>query len=171
MAGRRVVSRGTTRKLVWARTNLTWSPLGGAHASNDLLATFRTQGGSTLGATVTRVRGTFAYTSGGVGLVNSAIVGMYVDTVGLTAAGTADPFSATGEDWMQYDMIPVVPVGATLGTNTPAVDPISAWAVDVRSQRKVEELQQTLYMCVHNLGAAADQFTITGSISVLLRLP
>jgi hypothetical protein len=96
---------------------------------------------------------------------------MYVDTVGLTGTQPADPFSATGEDWMQYDMIPVTPVGSTLGTGTPAVDPICAWSVDVRSQRKVEELQQTLYMVMHNLAGATDTFVLTGSVSVLLRLP
>lgn len=171
MAGRRVVSRGTSRKLVWARTNVTLQPLGGLHAGVDLLDTFRSQGGSSLGATVTRVRGAFSYTPGGVALVNSALMGLYVDSVGLAPTDVADPFTVTGEDWMAWNYIPVVPLGATLGTNTPDVDPVNSWELDVRSQRKVEELQQTLYFVLHNFGGAADQFSITGSVSVLLRLP
>lgn len=169
MPARRPVSRGTSRKLVWARTSVSLQPLGGTAASVDLLTSFRSLGGSTLGATVTRVRGSFSFTTGGVTPANSAIVGMLVET--STSTDVPDPFVDVGADWLQWEHLPVAPINGSNGTNTPAVDPVYGWAVDVRSQRKMEELQQTLFLSVHNLGPGGDQIILAGYVSVLLRLP
>lgn len=158
-------NRQVRRKFVWDRT-FGSVPVGtGGPFGVDLLANFRAQPGAThLGATVTRIRGMIipSVTPPVGGVVGFRIDSWNEDILDPDNAPTEQP----DEDWLGWLPWQVnadsVQEAATWNPDA------SMWAVDIKSQRKLEELNQTLWM----LFTAPSVGTITYSynLSVGLKL-
>jgi len=150
-------TRGPRRRRQWARTIYTELPTDPTiPAVEDLLAGYRTAGGNTQGCTVGRLR---------VQLTVERIAGATEPPgvyFGIIAApSTVDPedISPTGSphlDWMYWSF---------LGTNA-----LQVHDIDVKSMRKLEEVNSTLWAAVA-ADVAANDYTIRGSVSALLLLP
>jgi len=180
------------RKLIWARmapamTSLTiqTNAAGGMNESQDLLQTFRTQAGITrgpVGLTIMRMRLTFHY-DGDATLyadlrANPIYFGIKVeDFVDQTFYETNEgslrgPQLNPHADWMAWGELPPK---AVFVNSSGVVAGCTHWSeVDVRSMRKVEELDQTLSLIVQgttSAGTIGQPFPFTCSASVLLALP
>lgn len=163
MARRRKVSRGTPRKKVWVRHFIGESELlaGAGAYSLPLLSFEASYGAQLLGCTILRVRADLYVES----TVQSAgyLYGLRVATADVVADLAPAPAQAPGSmphaDWMAYGLITA---GATGGFS-------HSEDVDVRSMRKLDELNQTLLLAVENAGA--DAVTWAGQMSILVALP
>lgn len=156
------------RKLVWARTSTETTFAGAAPFTPfqaDLLAGFVARyGADPVGCTVARIRGFL--------VVNSTVanypvtVAARVGTEGEVAATDFNPMTA-GEynDWMMYE-----PMLAPLAAREPVQD-VSARIVDVKSSRKLEELDETLFLYAGTDSATAATVSLFFNLSVLLMLP
>lgn len=170
-------SAAPRRKMVWARQTATGSPstvAAGQTVVFDLLSQFRAEyGGATpLGATVTRARidlGTQAIQT--AGFVGCLTAGLIVDQA-LNAAHplseVPDPAVEIHADWMFWRTYFPLPAGdgdnlGITGLTT------SAYEIDVRSQRKMEELGESLFFVVRN--STASSHLVQVGASVLLKLP
>lgn len=164
-------SRGGTlprRKLVWARTSVETTFAGAAPFvpfQADLLAGFVARyGADPVGCTVARIRGFV--------VVNSTVanypvvVAARTGTEGEVAATDFNPMTA-GEynDWMMYE-----PCLAPIAAREP-IEGVSARIIDVRSSRKLEELDETLFLYAGTDSAAAATVSLFFNLSVLLMLP
>lgn len=173
---RRRYSAGTARrKLIWARsTSLDAAPAPAAGVAHDLLAQFRTDGGSSLGATVTRVRidYTLVWTLDAATAIpfNQLAVGVIVDQLQLDQTEVPRPGDEEHADWMYWRRHTAVPEFSAL-TGTAGVTVTGSWSVDVRSQRKVEELGQTLWFVMDPTYTASNVLSYRANASVLLKLP
>lgn len=176
-------SRRTTprRKMVWARhTNVDnlevlTSPETAPPSATDLLAPFRTEMGSQLiGVTVARIRGIMGVhtlaPSPALTFVRAAI--RICDQADLERApGNIDsPFDENSAylDWMAWEPF-VAPENAE---HRPAQT--VQRVVDMKSSRKLEELNQSLGLFVGTRTAAGDQvspITFWSNLSILLMLP
>lgn len=141
-------ARQQRRKFVWHRIPAgVWTNPGGTGPFGvDLLSDFRSMPGAThLGATIMRVRG-YVYPSVAEGdPVEPAVAGLRVDTWDQdVTANLVSPFMGPDEDWMAWfpylDFSTDAPVGVT---GNAQADP---YAVDVKSNRKLEELNETLFL-------------------------
>jgi len=94
------------------------------------------------------------------------VVAARVGTEGEVAATDFNPMTA-GEynDWMMYE-----PMLAGLAAREPFGD-LGARIIDVKAMRKLEELDETLFMYAGTDLAAAGTVTLTFNLSVLLMLP
>lgn len=176
MAGQRgrVMPR---RKLVWARQTASGAPTTiatGQAAVFDLLATFRAANGGAvpLGSTVTRVRIDMATEYVNInGLVGCLTTGLIVDQA-LSAANPStevpEPDSEPHADWMYWRSFFRLPAGDGDLVGTASAVNVT-YEIDVRSQRKMEELGESLFWVVKNSTAASHLVQV--SASVLLKLP
>lgn len=167
--GSRGFARQVRRKFVWDRTfgNLVVSESGALGV--DLLAAFRDQPGAThLGATITRIRGHILPVGAvdGPDLIGGTI-GFRIDSWNEDPTDTTNaPTQQPDEDWMGW--MPFVnsasaPVQASWNYQA------NQWAVDIKAQRKLEELNQTLWMFVER--PAGNTVTYHYNLSVGLKLP
>lgn len=140
----------------------------------DLLAAFRGQPGAThLGATVTRIRG-YVYPELSTALeaaVISGTVGFRIDSWNEdTADSDNSPLAQPDEDWLGW--LPYL-IDGTQSPQSPNVATwnaqANAWAVDIKAQRKLEELNQTLWM-FWTPPAGADPIFMNWNLSVGLKL-
>lgn len=144
---RRGGSRRFQRKFVWDRT---FGSIAGPDTGADLLAPFRSQPGAThLGATIMRIRG-YIIPSDAFGTVAGAgIAGIRVDTWNEDPAEPSNqPVLQPNADWMAYlpwNLSAVATTDRFTGSAT-WNDQASLWTVDVKSNRKLEELNQTLWL-------------------------
>jgi len=152
------------RKLIWAR-HITENAAMTNPQQIDLLDEFRTVNGGAqpIGSTVTRVVISYAQAR----VAASAVAGSGV-IVGLIVAPTIAaqvplPVTQPHEDWMYWKYLRYWDAGrASQGQ--------AAWDFDVRSQRKMAELGQTLWFVAQAQPfVATDTFSLAAS--VLLRLP
>lgn len=140
---RRAGSSRFQRKFVWDRT---FGTIAGPDTGADLLAPFRSQPGAThLGATIMRIRG-YIIPSDALGTSAAAgILGIRVDTWNEATAEPANqPVLQPNADWMAY-----LPWNVGVGTErmlTTWNQQASLWTLDVKSNRKLEELNQTLWL-------------------------
>lgn len=156
------------RKLVWARTSTettfaTAAPFTPFQA--DLLAGFVARyGADPVGCTVARIRGYLQVTS--TVTLTPVVVGIRTGTEGEVAATDFNPMAA-GEynDWMAYE-----PLLAGLAAREPFGD-VGARMVDIKSMRKLEELDETLFLYAGTDLAAAGTVQLAFNLSVLLMLP
>jgi hypothetical protein len=168
---RRAIARATRRKLVWADTRLGVTNVAAAGVNaTDLFSAYRLAGGSTQGGTIARViiRGTIAATVA-TNPWDGFDVGVIVHpTAGI---GSVNPSSDPYEDWMLNERYPTWTGSGgcnVYGAATPA-EVVSQFFIDLKSQRKMEELGQSLHLCVQNTTAFAYGYAFHAR--VLLRLP
>lgn len=151
-------ARQQRRKFVWDRTfDAPVIGQGGPFAV-DLLQQFRNQPGAThLGATVMRVRGyirpilTDSFPGAG------GVFGMRVDSWNEeVTADELSPVAQPDEDWMAW--LPWAGLDTAVNNTVASWNPQSSvWAVDVKAGRKLQELNQTLWLCT----TAPSQGTMT----------
>lgn len=170
--------RQQRRKFVWDRTFGFFNPGDAGITPNvygvDLLAGYRSQPGAThLGATVTRIRG-YIYPELGSTLASAVVLGTFgfridswnEDPLDVANSPTAQP----DEDWLGWE--PWL-VDGTQAPNQPSVatwnPQASAWAIDIKAQRKLEELNQTLWLFSTAVGGG--QALMNYNLSVGLKLP
>jgi len=165
---RRGTPRRTTqrRKLVWAETGGTLTPgVAGAGAITDLLAGYRAGGGSTQGITIMRTHIAYsAFLHAAPNAGNGFASGVIVDDTAQTVATMNT--SQIYKDWMYI-------------TNKYSGNSDTAFAsgtgfiyggdIDLRSKRKCQELQQTLWMCTDRL--TANVIDVAFLARVLIALP
>lgn len=170
MPARRGVSRGTTRrtpqrKSVWARTSGQQALGIGTQFSVNLLAGFETDYGANLiGSTVVRIRGLMSsrVTTSVSAVADELRVGVRVSNVNETAA-LGGPVDNPHEDWMLWEPFYAFAVGE--GGGGVHLDRV----IDVRSMRKMDEINQQLTLFAESFTAAAHE--LVWSLSVLLKLP
>lgn len=158
-------SRGRQRKFVWDRTLGTIAP---PNTGVDLLAPFRAQPGAThLGATIMRVRGFIIPSEAFTGGAAVGNVGLRIDNWNEDPAEVANqPVLQPDADWMFWGPWNV-------GIRTAFLEATwnqqaSVWSVDVKSNRKLEELNQTLWLFGDQTGAADRTYTYNLSIGMKL---
>lgn len=164
-------NRQLRRKFVWDRTAGTVTAGTGGPFGVDLLAGFRGQPGAThLGATVMRVRGYIRPIGLDTGAQTGGVVGFRIDSWNedfATEVGLA-PMAQPDEDWMAW--LPFEGSTFELSNNHPATwnAQASPWAVDVKAARKLEELNQTLWMFVTPPTAGSIQYNYNLSVGLKL---
>ena len=156
---RRGFEAAKRRKLVWATSSTFLSAVPAAPGVlTDLLASYRAAGGVTQGCTVMRTCIDIVVTAATPALDDSVFVGLIVADANAANAqyGPAEGFI----DWALYRRLYVAKYGAGY----------AGYTIDLRSKRKIEELQQTWYI---NLAASATGH-VTGvdfTARTLLALP
>lgn len=170
----RTRTRGTrrqqSRKFIWHRIPAgAWTNPGGTGPFGvDLLSGFRALPGAThLGATIMRVRG-YVYPS----IINGdpfepAVAGLRVDTWDQdVTTNLVSPFMGPDEDWMAWwPFLDFSAAGTDGVTGNAQADP---YAVDVKSNRKLEELNETLFLFG---SSTTGDVTWYHSLSIGLKLP
>ena len=163
---RRPIRSGNRRKLVWATSDTVAANIAaGANTAIDLLATsFELAGASTLGATVMR---THARISAATANAQTADwrYGFIVTNSGFpgNAATLAlyDPRANPELDWMLLDSLHD---GEDVG-----IAGQGHRSVDLRSKRKMQEMNQKYIMVINNGDAAAHLFSVF--VRTLIALP
>lgn len=160
-------SRPQRRKLVWARQSQLPSTTVAAASTTfiPLLTTFSTAyGADPIGTTVRRIRATFMFrNSATVGNSIRAYLGVFVSEGVPTTANQA-PANFPHLDWMHWEQIFAEPV---IGTEFAT---INRFMLDIRAQRRMEELGQDLYLAISN-AHPTDALAYAYGSSVLLALP
>lgn len=160
--------RQQQRKFVWHRHSdaFTINPDGTGVYGSDLLSEFRDMPGAThLGATVMRVRGWVFPQIVDAPPVNEEIAGLRVDTWDQPVdTNNVSPFQGPDEDWMAWFPYLNPTSTADITGNVYA----SPFAVDVKSNRKLEELNQTLWL--FGSGVAGATVTYIYNLSIGLKL-
>ena len=144
------------RGLVWARELATISAFPG---TANLLTDFLVDLGANapLGSTVTRIVGDFGVT--GVTGVGQLCLGIIKVQAGGLA--TLDPVNEQHADWMYWS---AQPISAT------AADSINTrWHIDIKAQRKLQEVEEDLLLAAELVTATAATLHI--ATSVLIKLP
>lgn len=161
---RRANGRRQHRKFIWDRHAGT---IPTTSFGVDLLAPYRSQPGAThLGATITRIRG-FIYPDQ-VGTTLLGVAGMRVDTWNEDPADSSNqPSVQPDADWLAW-MPFFAAEGAVLQPATWNPE-ASVWAVDIKAQRKLEELNETLWLFVDQPDTL--QNTYSYNLSIGLKLP
>lgn len=182
---RRTVRRGPRRKLVWARlqTASTFTIPAFVGPQNfgvpfvaDALGNFKLSlGASPVGCTIVRVRGIIAHPTkdilGTAALRHTLHVGDIRDTTNPVVADNAFADAAAYDDYMMYE--PFLDYQSTAGPagNVFAGSDVGARMIDVKANRKLQELDQTLIYKVsgNSVSLAAQQFVT--DLSILIMLP
>jgi len=152
------------RRRVWVRQNSTIIGITtGAPAITDLLASYRaatggpTAVGCTVGAVVLNLQ--LIRTAGAIslpGLMFGVIVGSFTDEAVDLDPNDFTAAAGAHQDWMWWGRMPLEPFS-------------DAKSYRIKSQRKMQEVGQTLYIA---FGAdTADTYTVRVTSSVLLLLP
>lgn len=160
---------------MWARSNANTTFSAGAPFvpfQADLLTNFAARyGADPLGVTITRIRGIMGMYVGPPGTaIQLGRVGIRVGAEGEVASTEFNP-STNGEylDWMSFEPFYVIPAGTATdsveGTN------VCARVVDVKSSRKLEELDQSLFLYAGITGATIQAVTLFYDLSIGLMLP
>lgn len=158
--GRSVGRRGPRRKLVWARAadlNITCIPSTVPAPvdaqSVDLLRDFESNYGAQLiGATIMRVRGLISVVpsqNGGQSFYGA--IGLKVDNQNIAIDSAAQRVASLSkyDRWFMYQ--PVVFQGGGSAIVAPQL-PLQ-FMVDVRAKRKIDELDDTLWLCAESFGS------------------
>lgn len=178
MARRRRFAPQVRRKMIWARRIGEGAEAGvsipAAGVAFDLLAQFRNDGGSTLGSTVTRVRIDLSLDwAADFSNVDQLAMGVLVDQLQANQTEVPRPGIEEHADWMYWRRIGVSPLYSAIPLNAaaPTTAILTSWEIDVHSQRKMEELGQTLWFVLDPTFAGATTLFATFNSSVLLKLP
>lgn len=152
-----------SRKFIWARRTYTNQVLVAGVNWLNLLDQFEAEyGAQLLGATVMRIRGTLAFEAAVTAPVLSG-AGILVSTDEDISDGVDEgPVNEPHKDWMAYQPI--------ILSNVSAAANRFDWELDVKSNRRMEELGQGLALVVDN-GIAATTIDMTGAVSVGVKLP
>jgi len=154
------------RKRVWARTRHTILDQTTNASLESLLADYRTDAGLTRnppGVTVGGIRGRIAWepSAYAAGQIDELAVGIVVapDTV---EAVDLDPAAFLHLDWMLYERFAF---GGAAGAH------VNEFVVNVRSQRKMEELNEDLFVVFTPAMGTPRTLDVTTQFSTLLILP
>lgn len=158
MPRRRSVRTAPRRRLMWAR----YSNSFGITADNqaftpDLLFSYQQLVGADVeGTTITRIRGTVGVRAEAAGTANLARIpfgirvadsaSMALLNEDLEQAGVL-PDAAPGSDWM-YARNFVVPTVQASSSNTEKLLAVRTFELDIKAQRRFDEVQQSLYAFV-----------------------
>lgn len=168
MATRRHTSRrgfaaSQRRKLTWATTEQTTFTLTGATSADlfDLGANYKAAGGTTQGITIMRTHIQLAVQSASPTIGAGAFLGLIVGN----SADTRTQLNALAEyeDWMLYRNCYV------MGTTSGASNQEARYEIDIRSKRKMQELNQSYWLVLEAL--TAQTTTVAFSVRSLLALP
>jgi hypothetical protein len=168
-------ARGTgsaRRRTTWARQIGTLSNASAATSvTSDLLAAFKTGGGTTFGCTVARIHLRLAVATvvaPGDEFVFGVIKGQDTD-VGTTIAGAPTPVSHPYEDWLYWSAF----FGASqAGAGSSMFDGgNNCYTIDIKAKRKLEELNENLNIVAVAPVSGAFPQQVNYSASVLLMLP
>lgn len=159
------VRRAPRRKFVWDRT---FGTSAAGDTGVDLLAPFRSQPGAThLGATIMRVRGYILPLEAGTSTAAAGVAGLRIDTWNTDVTEPANqPVLQPNYDWMAW-----LPWNILTNSVHPVVTwnaEASPWTVDVKSNRKLEELNQTLWLFLDQNGGGTRQYAYHFSIGMKL---
>lgn len=162
--------------MVWARQSINEASIGATGAYVDLLELFRGTMGITAnlpGITIMRVRGDLQFQHGGNPLITTTgmVVGVKKDQIG------ADPVPAQGspidfphDDWMFHQFVPVANGTTQAGSAAPLLQ--YSLSLDVKSKRRLDEPQESLWLCLDITDTRTDGFGVAfGWISTLIALP
>ena len=156
------------RRMIWAREAQSFASGTVAH---DLLADFREDngGGNLLGVTITRIRlNVHILWDGTPAVGNWVYSGIYVDHQNHTAGEVSGPLSDQHEDWMAYNMLSRAGDGeVSVGTT----GHLTHHVIDVKSQRKLDELGDTLWFVTTEGGTGLQATGMNIVSSVLVKLP
>lgn len=163
---RRVSSRQLRRKFVWHREFgelvVGTTGVGGV----DLLATYRSLPGAThVGATVMRIRGFIVPQSA---VEAAGTIGFRIDQQNEDPTETDNvPALQPDLDWMGW--LPWMLTSDTPNVSATWNAQANQWAVDIKSNRMLEELQETLWMFFDR--PTAGTVTYNYNLSIGLKLP
>ena len=132
----------------------------------DLLAAYRTAGGSTQGVTVVRTILDFGW------LINEAHVMQDYATMGLvvatkTVADAPDPVTEPYADWAYITTL----ISGSQGTSGTAADTPDVRFFDVHSSRKIDEIGDTWMCCLELSGTGTLTWDAQARARTLLLLP
>lgn len=162
--------RQVRRKFVWHREigAFTTTSSGPGTWGYDLLAGFRALPGAThLGSTVMRVRGYIVPELVDPLPSEDLVAGLRVDTWDQSVTtSVVSPYQGVDEDWMAW-----FPYLSPSGAPDDVTGNIyaSPYAVDVKSSRKLEELNETLWLFGSTPGGTSATYHF--NLSVGLKLP
>jgi len=159
------------RKTTWATfSGSTTLDADGTYETVDLLLNFKTDGGTTQGITVARTHLRLAVTTA-VAATDIFYLGLIRgqnSDVGVDVVGAPDPQSDPYEDWMWWEER----VASTMtGAGASFFGPSNNQGYDVKSKRKVEQLQMNYNLVLKRAVTAADDLIIAYSGRILLMLP
>ena len=154
------------RRLVWSRSRNVFVGVGTTGDGVDLLTTFRSAaeyGAQPIGVTITRVRGRVVLQETTATKTNDFLgLGLVVEDRNSAVADVPKPFADDHVDWMAW--LPMTAFGQDGITGQ-----VASFEIDVRSQRRLDEVGQTLWLTMD--AAVTSTFSVTIVLSVLLRLP
>jgi hypothetical protein len=171
-ARRRPLRTANRRKLVWATTDTGITVAANTNTTNiDLLAGYKgVVGAASAGITVMRTHIQIFITST-VTNGDSFRFGLLVDdlTQIVTSSASAlaiNPFTAAGDDWMFLTAYHATPTYGEMSANNNI-------HIDVKSKRRMEEIQMAYLACFSPVGVAAGGLPFTANLYVrtLLALP
>lgn len=154
--------------MVWARSITTGATVATVSpVKQNLLANFETEYGANLiGATVTRIRGVVVAGNNVSPAVSSQmLLAVRVGNDAEASGQLSDGFNQPYLDWMAwepfiYQALPAAPQTS----DSPALSRL----IDVKAQRKLEEVNEELQVWV---GALNAPFAYSWNLSILLKLP
>jgi len=162
------------RRTTWARSFGTVSlAAAGTYINDDLLANFRTDGGTTDGCTVTRIHMRLAVQSA-VAATDTFFFGIFRGQntdIGTSVAGAPNANTDPYEDWLYWSQFLANDATGGAGNGYFPGGPGAPYEIDVRAQRKIPQLQQTLVASFGQSAAGAYPLLLAYSASVLLKLP
>ena len=159
------------RETTWARSvNVFALAANGNYSTLDLLAPFKTDGGVQQGVTVTRTHLTMAITTGtaaGDSFAWGLLRGQNTD-IGANVVGAPTPDLDPYEDWLMW-RTETAQQGGAGASFFPGSG--NVWNWDIKSQRRLSELQMTYNLVIKRTAVAAATLGITATVSCLLKLP
>ena len=158
--------RSSRRKVVWARSTVNDLTVPTTGVVQNLLYSFETDYGANLiGATVTRVRGLISASLNVSTGPSQMVFALRVNSDATVALGNG-PFDQPHLDWMGWE--PFIFRFAGITGNEMNRDQALSRVIDIKSQRKLEEINEQLSAWVEGNQQA---WTISWNLSILLKLP
>ncbi|WP_157034563.1 hypothetical protein [Corynebacterium jeddahense] len=158
-----LAGRTPRRKMIWVR-DVGASPAATPTGATDLLTDFRALNGGAqpLGVTVTRMRGRLAaQVSASPTFLTDMTVGAIVLPRTIPAADIPTPVTDLHADWLMWQPMDGLGQGAASAAGFSV-------EIDVRSQRKMDEVGETLWLAWEGTGLTT---SLAWSISTLVKLP
>jgi hypothetical protein len=135
----------------------------------NLLAPYESAfGAQVTGSTVTRIVGQFCVRPDTVPGANSQVrigIGVFPTQMRTVVAANPGPVASPDEDWMWVHGVQWM----TLGTGAVTATDFARFHLDLRSRRKITDLDQELLLCAGASGTVA--WTFAYSLRVLIMLP
>jgi len=156
--GRRGFGAGQRRKLTWATHSATHTNQSTAGTMDDLLADYRSAGGSTQGCTVIRTHIDVIVQTTTPGVADGIFLGLIVANTNETAAdyGPTEGFL----DWALYRHLFTAKYGQGF----------AGYSIDLRAKRKIQELQES-WFCNTAALLGVNATSVSYTARTLLALP